>query len=331
MTYRNPKLGISSFILWLFFPFFFQCNSPTSSVHVIKASLLVNENHTWYKAFDYFGEILSQRSEGRIKLEIYPSEQLAKEVEALRLIQAGVIDMTITGSTLTNWFEMATFCELPFLLQNEKDMKRLLESKIGEKLKQQMLLKTGLRPVCYFQRGARHLTSNRPISHPSDLNGLIIRVPNVPSFVTAWSSLGAKPTPMAFSEVFTSLQQGTVEAQENPFAIIKNAGFSEVQKYINLTGHVVSWGYPLIGEKQFQSLPTDLQHIFLEAAKDMQHYEHQLFLNNEKGIRKELAAQGMEFVEVDKKAFVQHCEASIFESLSPEMQMVYNEIKTILK
>ncbi len=332
MKHRKKSFGHLSFLILLSLVFFLlQCQPNIKSVYIFKASLLVNEHHTWFKAFEHFGELLAQRSDGKIKLEIYPSEQLAKEIEALRLIQAGVIDMTITGSTLTNWFEMATFCELPFLLENEKDMSRLIASQIGKEMEKQMLEKTGLRPVCYFQRGARHLTSNRPIKHPDDLKGLIIRVPNVPSFVTAWSTLGAKPTPMAFSEVFTSLQQGTVEAQENPFAIIKNAGFSEVQKYINLTSHVISWGYHLIGEKQFQKLPEDLKEVFLQAALEMQAYEHQLFLENEKGIRQELEAAGMVFIDVDKAAFIEKCEASIYASLSPAMKKKYNDIKTVLQ
>ncbi|WP_446050776.1 TRAP transporter substrate-binding protein [Zobellia laminariae] len=295
---------------------------------LLRTALLVNEEHTWYKAFVYFGEILEERSKGRIKVEVYPSEQLAKEIEAIRLIQADVIDMTTTGSTLTNWFEVATFCELPFLMQDSIDMNRYINGPIGTLMEKEMITKSGLRSLGHFERGPRHLTSNRPIRHPDDLDGLIVRVPNVPSFVTLWKALGAKPTPMAFSEVFTSLQQGTIEAQENPFALINNAGFAEVQKYLNLTGHVISWVYPVIGEKQFQRLPPDLQKIFLLAADDMQAYEHRLFLENEKMVQDELKAKGMEFIEVDKDAFQEKCEAAIYNSLSPEMKKIYDQLKT---
>ncbi|WKX78188.1 TRAP transporter substrate-binding protein [Zobellia laminariae] len=294
---------------------------------LLRTALLVNEEHTWYKAFVYFGEILEERSKGRIKVEVYPSEQLAKEIEAIRLIQADVIDMTTTGSTLTNWFEVATFCELPFLMQDSIDMNRYINGPIGTLMEKEMITKSGLRSLGHFERGPRHLTSNRPIRHPDDLDGLIVRVPNVPSFVTLWKALGAKPTPMAFSEVFTSLQQGTIEAQENPFALINNAGFAEVQKYLNLTGHVISWVYPVIGEKQFQRLPPDLQKIFLLAADDMQAYEHRLFLENEKKVQDELKAKGMEFIEVDKDAFQEKCEAAIYNSLSPEMKKIYDQLK----
>ncbi|CAM3397143.1 TRAP transporter substrate-binding protein [Zobellia roscoffensis] len=294
---------------------------------LLRTALLVNEEHTWYKAFVYFGEILEERTKGRIKVEVYPSEQLAKEVEAIRLIQADVIDMTTTGSTLTNWFEVATFCELPFLMQDSTDMNRYINGPIGKLMEEEMINKSGLRPLGHFERGPRHLTSNRPIRHPDDLDGLIVRIPNVPSFVTLWKALGAKPTPMAFSEVFTSLQQGTIEAQENPFALVNNAGFAEVQKYLNLTGHVMSWVYPVMGEKQFERFPPDLKKIFLEAAKDMQAYEHHLFLENEKNVQEELKAKGMEFIEVDKDAFQQKCEEAIYNSLSPDMKKIYNQLK----
>ena len=256
---------------------------------------------------------------------MYPSEQLAKELEAIRLIQAGVIEMTTTGSTLNNWMEIAAFCEMPYLLKDSTEMKALINGPLGRKIEENMLQLTGLRPLGYFQRGPRHLTSNRPIRHPDDLKGLLLRVPSVPSFVTAWEAMGAKPTPMAFSEVFTSLQQGTIAAQENPFALIRSAGFAEVQQYVNLTGHVVSWIYPVVGEKQFQRLPPDLQRIFLESAADMVRYEHSLFIASEKKVRQDLAEKGMEFIEVDKEAFASKCREALYESLSPDMQSAYDE------
>jgi len=302
-----------------------SCHQKPKAEHLLRVSLLVNDEHTWYQAFQYFGEILEKRSSGRMKVEIYHSEQLAKELESIRLIQADVIDMTITASLLSNWIEIAAFCEMPYLLRDSLDKDLLLNGPLGERIREEMITKTGLRPVATFERGPRQLTSNRPVYKPEDLQGLIVRVPSVPSFVTAWSAMGAKPTPMAFSEVFTSLQQGAIEAQENPFSLILNAGFAEVQKYVILTEHVMSWGYPVIGEKQFQKLPDDLKTIFLSAAQDMQTYEHNLFLEKEKNIQQLLKEKGMEFIEVDKNAFAAKCQEAIYESLSPDMQVVYQD------
>ncbi|MDW3647754.1 MAG: TRAP transporter substrate-binding protein [Bacteroidia bacterium] len=324
---RKPISTISSWIfLFLLFSLHIQCTERAEPEYLFRVSLWANEQHTWAKAFHHFAETVQQASDGRMKIEIYLSEQLAKENESIRLIQADIIDMTVTGSVLSNWIEIATFCELPFLLKDSTEMKELIEGPIGKRIEQEILEKTGLRPLTYFSRGPRHLTSNRPIKHPDDLNGLILRVPSVPSFVTAWNAIGAKVTPMAFSEVFTALQQGTIEAQENPFDLIQNGSLYEVQKYINLTGHVISWSYPVVGEKQFQRLPPDLQQIFLEAAQEMHDYEHALFLENEKTIQDKLKERGMEFIEVDKAAFQAKCEKVIYESLSDEMKEVYQSL-----
>lgn len=303
-----------------------NCKAEKQPAYLLRASLVFNENHTWNQAFLHFGQLLAERSNGRLKLEVYHSEQLAKEIEAIRLIQAEVIEMTITGALLSNWIEIASFCEMPFLLRNKEEQVNFINGPIGKRIEQEMIDRTGVRPITYFTRGPRQLTSNRPIRHPDDLQGLILRVPNVPSFVTAWSAMGAKPTPMAFSEVFTSLQQGTIEGQENPFALILNSGFPEVQKYVNVTEHVMSWGYPIIGEKQFQKLPKDLQEILLTSAKDMQAFERKLLEENESKVIAQLKERGMTFIEVDKAAFSKKCEQAIFNSLSPAMQAVYKEI-----
>jgi tripartite ATP-independent transporter DctP family solute receptor len=294
---------------------------------LLRASLLVAEDHTWFRAFKYFGEILEERSDGRIVLQTYPSEQLAKEIEAIRMIQAGVIDMTSTSSLLSNWTEVMTFCEMPFFMDDMEEVDRLLAGTLGERIEEAMIRDTGLRPVGYFQAGPRHLTSNRPIRHPDDLTGLVIRIPNIPAFVTAWEALGAKATPMAFSEAFTSLQQGVINAQENPLPLTKMAGFHEVQDYVNLTSHVFGWTHPVIGERQFQRFPDDLKAIFLDCARDMQLYERELFHANAAATRRYLEEAGMTFVEVDRPAFVAQCGDAVYETLSPDMQALYRLLK----
>ena len=332
--HRKGTDSVKSFLTiipLLLFTCFFSCqkDEKTKTEFTIRASLLVNERHTWYKAFEYFGKRVSEESGGRIAFEVYPSEQLAKESEAIRMIKAEIIDMTTTGAVLTNWLEIAVFCEMPFLIKNEAQKDALINGEIGERIKNEILEQTGFRSIAYFQAGPRMLTSNRPISHPDDLKGLILRVPNVPSFITAWDALGAKPTPMAFSEVFTSLQQGAIEAMENPLALIYSGGFAEVQKYVNLTAHVDSWSYVVFGEKQFRKLPMDLQQVILNCAREMQEYEYQLHIQEEQRIKTQLMERGMEFVQVDRKAFSSAAKQALFESLSPEMQKVYDQIQEL--
>lgn len=313
-------------VLILFGVLCFSCNQSNKAEYVFTFGHVANEDHTWHQAAIYFDKILNERTDGKIRVNAYSSEQLGKEIELIRSIRAGIADMTVTAGTLQNWSKVAAFSDMPFLLRDTTHLIKLANSEIGEYIKQTILEQTGLRVICYFQRGPRNLTSNRAIKRPDDLNGIILRIPNVPSYVVAWQALGAKPTPMAFSEVFTSLQQGTVQAQENPMAMISSANFSEVQDYLNITEHVISWGYVVIGDKQFSEMPEDYQLVFLEAAQDMQKYEHQLFLEKEKLLRKELEEDGMEFVEVEQEQFQKIGSEAVYGSLDEEMKELYRKI-----
>lgn len=313
-------------LLILFCVFCFSCEERKKTEYVFKLGHVANEDHTWHRAILHFDSLLNVRTDGKVRVTVYSSEQLGKESEIIRSILAGIADMTITAGTLQNWSQVAAFSDMPFLLRDTDHLLALANSDIGEYLKQTILEQTGLKVICYFQRGPRLLTSNRPIKKPEDLKGLIVRIPNVPSYVVAWQALGAKPTPMAFSEVFTSLQQGTVQAQENPLAMISSANFSEVQDYLNLTEHVISWAYVVIGNKQFQEMPDEYQQIFLQAAADMQKYEHELFLEKEKLLRQELKEDGMQFIEVDQKEFQRIGSEAVFNSLNEDMKSLYQKI-----
>ena len=141
--YLDIRLGVLLFASLMLC----HCKDSQEPEYLFRASLLVNENHTWYKGFVYFQEILEERSDGRIKVEVYPSEQLAKELEAIRLIQAEVIEMTITGSTLNNWMDVAVFCELPFLLKDTSEMHRLIQGPLGQRIEREMIEICGLRPL----------------------------------------------------------------------------------------------------------------------------------------------------------------------------------------
>ncbi len=321
----------SIIVLFLCLSLNLNCKKRDAPEHLFRASLLTNENHTWFKALEHFGELLKKRSNGRMELEVYHSEQLAKEMEAIRMIETGVIEMTIIGSTMTNWVEIAAFCEMPYLIETEEQQEYLVNGPLGERIKKELREKTNLLPIMRFDRSPRHLTSNRPIKHPDDLNGIILRVPSVPIFVTAWSAMGAKPTPMAFSEVFTSLQQGTIEALENPVDMILNGGFAEVQQYVNLTGHVRSWCYVVVGKEQLQALPEDLREIFLETASEIHEYEKDLRLDAARQMERTLKEKGMQFVEVDQTAFAEKCKHAVYESLSPQMKEVYQEVEEAKK
>ncbi len=294
--------------------------------YTLKFGHLANAEHTWHKAAVRFAEIVNEKSGGRIEVKVYPNEQLGKEMEMISGIQMGVVDMTITGESLQNWAPLCGLIAVPYMLQSPEQLAKVAGGPIGDKIEQEIIEKVGLHPIAWFERGPRNLTSNRPITNPDELNGFVMRVPNVPIFVKVWDALGAKPTPMAFSEVFTSLQQGIIEGQENPFDLIYSASFYEVQKYVNLTEHVRGWIYVVIGEDKFRSMPEDLQKVILEAAEEMQRYEHELFLADQAKLAKDLEAKGMTLQPVDKAAFMKKAEPAVRAALSPEQLALYEEI-----
>jgi tripartite ATP-independent transporter DctP family solute receptor len=310
-----------------------SCGSKTpggssSDTFTLKFGHLASEDNTWHLAAIKFKERVEERSQGRIQVKVYPNSQLGKEMELINSIQLGTADMTITGESLQNWAPKAALLAVPYAFASAEHMRSAASGPGGEEICAEITEKTSLVPLAWFERGPRHLTTNRPIQTPNDLNGLKIRVPNVPLFVKVWQELGAKPTPMAFSEVFTSLQQNTIEAQENPLSLIDSASFYEVQKHVNLTAHVRSWIYVVIGEKKLNSLPLDLQEIVREAAIDMQAYEHALFVAEETQLRTKLEGQGMTFIDSDQAAFAAKARIAVVNALTEEQRTLLEQFST---
>lgn len=321
---RRRFLAISLILSSLLFA---SCGSKEGGTTVLKLGHLANEDHIWHKSALHFAEQVAELTEGRVRVQIYPAEQLGKELEMVRSIQSGIIDMTVSGESMQNWTPYAAFCGMPYLINDLDQLRAVADGPAGAVIASEIVDKVGLMPVGYFVRGPRQLTSNRPIRTPADLKGLILRVPSVPISIAVWNALGAKATPMAFSEVFTSLQSGTIDAQENPLALIDSAGFYEVQDYVNLTNHVVGWVYVLIGEKQLAALPEDLQRAILEAGRRMQAYHQELFLESEAELRRSLQEKGMKFVEVDREAFRAIADRTVERELPEAILPLYRQIK----
>ena len=286
----------------------------------LKLGHLANEENIWHKAAVKFGEELKALTDGRIETQVFPNESLGKEIDLINGMQLGTEDMTISGESLQNWAPLAALLAVPYAYKTLEHMDEVASGSVGQKIKDQIIAKAKVRPIAYFARGPRNLTSNRAIKSPDDLNSLKMRVPNVPLFVDVWKSLGASPTPMAFSEVFTSLQNGTIDAQENPLALIKSANFNEVQSHVNKTEHVRSWIYLVISEATWGKLSASDQKAVMEAAKRAQNYERDLFLEDERKLVAELKGKGMTFVEVDGAAFASKAKNAVLANVSPEVK-----------
>ena len=301
--------------------------------YTLKLGHLANESHTWHLGAVRFAEAVERLSGGRIVCKVYANEQLGKEMELISGIQTGVVHMTITGESMQNWAPKCALIAVPYMLRDLEHEVAVVDGEIGKEIEAEIIEKVQVRPVAWFARSPRNLTGNRPVTKPEDLNGLKMRVPNVPLFVAVWQALGAKPTPMAFSEVFTSLQQNVIEGQENPVDLIRSATLYEVQSHVNLTEHVHGWIYLVIGEKFFQKLPDDLKGAVLQAGKEAQAYERELWAADVEANQKFLAEKGMTFVEVDKPAFAAIAQPVVedFFKNKPEVLELYKKIVSMGK
>lgn len=212
--------------------------------------------------------MVKQKTNNAVEVKIYPNESLGKEMDIINAIQLGSVDMTITGESLQNWAPSAALLAVPYMITSSEQMAKIVDGEVGAQISKDIEERVKLKTIAWFERGPRNLTSNRPITNPEELKGLTLRLPNVPMFINVWKDLGAQPTPMAFSEVFTGLQQGVIEGQENPLSMIMSGSFFEVQKYLNRTEHVRSWIYLVMGSKKFNKLKPEFQQAILDAGKE---------------------------------------------------------------
>ncbi|TCK92742.1 tripartite ATP-independent transporter DctP family solute receptor [Natranaerovirga hydrolytica] len=300
------------------------------TVYEFRFGHAADQNNTWHKAAMKFAEEVEEKSEGRINIRVYPNEQLGGEIDNITAIQAGTADMVLSGESLQNFADIVGIMSTPYLIQDSDHLQAVINGEPGQRIEQAIEEGAGLKVLTYFERGPRMLTSNKPINDINDLDGLRLRIPNVPLFVEVWNEWGARPTPMDFSELFTGLQQNTVEAQENPLALTRSGGFYEVQNYVNNTAHVRGWIYMLIGEDQWNELPEDLQQVMIDAAQVAQDYEHQLFLEDEEAVYNFVVEeQGLEFIETDVTEMIQVAEEYYENNFSEEYLEMYNMIRDL--
>jgi len=165
--------------------------------------------------------------------------------------------------------------------------------------------KKGLKVLAVWENGYRHITNNkRPIKVPDDLKGIKLRVPEGKWRVKMFQDYGANPSPMKFSELFTALQTGVMDGQENPFTQIYSAKLHEVQKYLSLSGHVYTPAYLMVGSRRYAGLPEDVRKVLEETARETQAYVYQSAIKEETDLLAKLKLSGIQINEVDKNAFI---------------------------
>lgn len=294
-----------------------------------KLGHLGNEEHMWNKTALKFAELVSEKTDGQLEIKVYPNEQLGGEVDNINMIRSGTADMVVAGESMQNWAPKAALIATPYAFEDAEHVKRAINGEIGDEIEADIEEKVGLKALYFHSRAPRNLTSKKPITNLEELKDLKMRVPNVPLFIKAWKAAGASPQALDFNEVFTGLQQGVIDAQENPVDLIYSGSLYEVQKYVNVTEHVNGWVYVLVGVDQFEALSEDMQTAVLEAAEEAQEYSDQLFIEETVKYKNLLEEEGMEFIETDKAAIKNLMEPAIKESLNEEQLKLYEKIGNV--
>lgn len=277
---------------------------------VIKVAAVTSDNHPDFIAMrEVFKKNLEARSGGRIKVELYPNGQLGGDRELIESVQMGSLEIAMPASSVVAGFDPRfQVLDLPFLFKDKKTAFAALDGELGKKLNDGIMSK-GFIVLGFTENGFRHVSNNRgPVTKPADLKGLKIRTMENPVHVAFFKLLGANPTPINYGELYTALQQKTVDAMECPAVLYEDGKFYEVQKYLSLTGHVFSVVPVMIGKKFFDGLPKDLQKMVKEEAHRYVLAQRKIIDAEEKKVFDVLKKKGMvinDLTPAQKKLFVQ--------------------------
>jgi tripartite ATP-independent transporter DctP family solute receptor len=271
---------------------------------VLKLGTSTQPTHIYNQAADYFGKLVAERTGGEIEVQVFPAAQLGSERDMVEGLQLGTLEMTLTSTgPMGNFVPQVKLFNLPFLFKDRESGYRVLDGEIGSQIADRFIA-VGIRSLGWFENGFRNITnSERPVTKPEDMAGLKIRVMEDDVFILTMKALGASPLPMAFGELYTALEQKTVDAQENPLAVIHSSRFFEVQKHLAMTGHFYSPAVLLISEITWKSLSPEHQKIIAEAAAEARTFERELSLKADQELEAACAKEGMEVTRPDKAPF----------------------------
>jgi len=240
----------------------------------------------------------------KAKVVVFGSSQLGGDKELVQKLKLGTVDIALPSTVMTSEADIFGVFEMPYLVKDRKHMARIEKEVFWPTIAPEAE-KKGLKVIAVWENGYRHITNNkRPINTPEDLKGIKLRVPEGKWRVKMFQAYGANPSPMKFSEVFTALQTGVMDGQENPFTQITSAKFQEVQKYISLTGHVYTPAYATVGAKKWATLPADVRKILEDTAKETQAYVYELAEKGDTELLGKITSAGVKSNVPNKDAFV---------------------------
>jgi TRAP-type transport system periplasmic protein len=259
----------------------------------------------WQKAALKFAELVKDGSRGALEVQVFSNGVLGNDPTLINSVRGGTLDICVAGNPFfTGLSPKLNALDLPFLFKDRKHIVAVLEGPIGDELRND-LAGSSLKALATWEVGWRNVTnSKRPVRTPDDLKGLKIRTTPNPAHIKAFQLLGAVPTPMAFTELFTALETGAVDGQENPTTLILSAKFFEVQKHLSLTQHAFTTAPLVMNKAKFEGLSTELQDVLVKSAKQAAVLQREMNVANESSSLAELKTKGMQAVEqVDRDTF----------------------------
>lgn len=269
----------------------------------LKLGHIQSENDLWHKGALKFKEEVEAKSNGSMKVTLYPNSTLGGDRDLAEGMQMGTVDFALIAGVLGNFEKSISLLELPYLFDNEEQFAKVVHGKIGDEITQNVLKSSGIRILSWWDRGPREVTANKPIQSLADIQGLKIRLPEIPAMVETWRAMGATPTPMAWNEVYTGLEQKVIDAQENPIPFIYGGRIHEVQKYLAMTDHKYEYVTLAMSDKKWSQLSEAQRKIVSDAAAVATAYENKLVKEQTQSILQEMEKSGLKVTHPDKAEF----------------------------
>jgi tripartite ATP-independent transporter DctP family solute receptor len=278
-----------------------QAQTPTKLkwAHVYEVS---EPFHIWSV---WAAQEIGKRTNGRYQIDVFPASQLGKETDINQGLKLGTVDIIISGSSFAaRDYPPIGVGYYPFTFRDADHLLKYAKSDVFAELAKGYEDKSGNKITALNYYGTRHTSSNRPIAKCPDMKGLKMRVPDVPAYLAMPRSCGANTTPIAFAEVYLALQNGTVEAQENPLTTIEAKKFYEVQKHIVLTGHIVDHLNTVVSGKTWKSLSDADKKIFTEVTQEAAAKSTADIIKREKELEGEFKQKGLSVTAIDRAEFL---------------------------
>lgn len=299
-----------------------------------RANTIGDPDSITYQGLERFAKIVEKRSNGRVSIALHHSGALGDQVSGIEALQSGTLDFATVETPITTIDPVLGVTALPYVFRGREHVETVLYGFFDEWVEQRLVPK-GLRVVSLMEGGFRHITNNvRPIYTPEDLEGITMRTPDSRLRIRTFEHYGADASPLPFPEVYTALQTGTFDGQENPVIWAKTTNFYEVQDYLSLTGHIYTATYVLMSEESYQELPQDLQLLVKQAGREAYEKTVEVGRAADTEVVEFLKEQGMEVNEANKEAFVEASEPiwdGWVSDLEPDDQKVANMLLRLIR